>query len=135
MKKTVKNVLIISDDFEDNPIALAIEDGNYYSHKEDNIYKFNVILVESFNTPIYKKYDAVLVDYGFIGENGQEKMAIKKLQEVTRKKIPLAWVGGLPGHYNEDCKKIFPKLKFLHNLQASSTGADDIKYLLYNLIK
>ncbi len=134
MKKIVKNVLIISDDFEyglDN----RLKNGDFYSCKEDNIYKFNAILVESFDTPIYKKYDAVLVDYGFITDSGEEKLAIKKLQEIVCKKIPLAWVGGLAGHYDADCKKIFPKLKFLHNLPSSFTGRDDIMYLLYNLIK
>ncbi|MEN6620639.1 MAG: hypothetical protein ABFD50_03680 [Smithella sp.] len=137
MPKSKKCILLISDDFTDKDaenFKKKIEPGEYYSREEANIFKFSVDIINSFKNIDIDKYQAILVDYGVIGGD-EEEDAIELLKNASVKNIPLAWVGKFYNLYNYDAKKVFPKLKFLHNLPSSSTEEKDVLTLLYSLIK
>ncbi len=135
MKKE-KKILFITDDFDKiswQSKKKLCEPGNIYYNEKTNYLKFKFDKIDSFeNLDKRKKYDAILIDYGLIGD---KKENIEILQLLYSKEIPLAWVGGLGGslHYNKDAKLMFPKQKFLHNLYSSSTGHEEILFLLYGI--
>jgi len=141
MKKVLKKILIISDDYDmdsrlghGHSIIKAVEPGNYYySNTNANNLKFKLDIIESWHNLKVAKYDAILVDYGFVGGDDEEK-AIEVLQDIAIKKIPLAWCGAMAGRYREDVKKLFPKLRFLHDLPFCGIGSDEILNLLYRLL-
>ena len=112
---TKLNVLFITDDFDD--LLLDILRSNI-----DN--KMNLSKIREFK--FIKNMDYVLVDYGLISND--EKQAIKVLRQYYNNDIKLIWCGGLHGRYNEDAKKLFPRLKFLHNLPECSL--DDFYYTI-----
>lgn len=142
MKKTNKKILLITDDFGerhyDNVKHLANE-GNYYYHEEDNWLSFSFDLSGDFSKIPDKEYDAVLIDYGLIGDSiyptGNCDKAIKIITDFYKKGIPLAWCGGLVGRYNKDAKILFPDLKFLHNLPETDIGHDSIMFCLYKIFE
>lgn len=137
MSKSFKCVLLISDDFTDKDAAAfkkIIEPGEYFAEKRANIFKFRVDILSAFKNINIDKYHAILIDYGLIGGE-EEEDAIELLKNASVKNIPLAWVGKFYNLYNSDAKKLFPKLKFLHNLPGSGTEVKDVLRLLYSLIK
>lgn len=137
MQKILKNILLISDDFKENDIAAfkkVVEPGNYYYEREANIFRFNIDILSTFRNINIDKYHAILIDYGFIGGD-EEEDAIELLKNARVNNIPLAWVGKFYNLYNSDAKKVFPKLKFLHNLPVSGTEVKDVLNLLYSLIE
>lgn len=141
MKKITKKILFISDDFEgfvdygkitaEQHLRDKIGQGEYYSF-DNNYLKFDVDLAEEFSKVKIKKYDAVLVDYGLIG-NKHTKKAIEKLMDLHNTGAKLAWCGALSDGYSKDARYVFPKRKFLHDLPACSICDDDILWLLYSL--
>lgn len=136
MSKSLRNVLLISDNFKDKDAEVfkkKVEPGEYYSGKQANLFRFNIDIINSFKNIDVTKYHIILVDYGLIGD--EEENAIELLKKASVKKIPLAWVGKFYNLYNNDAKKVFPKLKFLHNLPSSSTETGDVLKLLYLLSK
>lgn len=133
MKKTLKRILIISDDFHyPDLLHKGIEPGNIYYNDDQNWLRFKITLKETFKATKPKNFDAILIDYGFIGS---KSAAIDLLQEAHSQDVPLAWVGGLPEHYNRDAQETFPKLKFIHNLPFSSIFNEDILFLLYAMFE
>lgn len=141
VKKITKKILFISDDFEgfvdygkitaEQHLRDKISHGEYYSF-DNNYLKFDVDLAEKFSEVTIKKYDAVLVDYGLIGNKHTEN-AIEILMDLHNTGAKLAWCGAMSECYSKDARKIFPKRKFLHNLPACSICGDDILWLLYCL--
>lgn len=137
MPKYLKNILLISDNFKEKDaenFKKIVEPGEAYSDKKANIFTFNIDILSSFKNINVNKYSAILVDYGIIGGDEEEE-AIGLLKNASIKNIPLAWVGKFYNLYNSDAKKMFPKLKFLHNLPSSGTDARDVLKLLYSLVK
>lgn len=136
MKKQLKKILFVTDDFGNHAWKIRkelTEPGNVYYGRKSNWLKFKFDKVKSFDKIDHrKKYDAVLIDYGLIGD---KKDNITFLQKLYAKDIPLAWVGGLGGcgRYNEDAKKMFPRHRFIHNLPSSTTGHEDMLFLLYDI--
>ena len=139
MKKVLKKVLFISDDFDSMIMdrflitKKFVEPGNIYYSKESNWLKFKIDLIKSFQDIKKKKikdYDCILIDYGLLGD---KKENIKIITDIHNKQIPIGWCGGLSARYNDDAKDMFPKLKFLHNLPSSSTGHEEILFILYEI--
>ena len=131
MKKVLKNILIISDDFYyPDLVKEGCEPGNIYYDDTKNWLRFKIDIRNTFKISKISKYDAILIDYGFIGS---KKEAIELLQEAKTKNIQLAWVGGMPPRYNKDAQIMFPKMKFIHNLLASSVDNEEILFLLYGM--
>ncbi len=67
------------------------------------------------DTPMWRDldftlYDAIVMDYGFMGED------IYHWKRMAQSGAMLGWCGAMANRYNEDAKRLFPKLKFLHNL-------------------
>ena len=135
MEKVLKNILIISDGFLQSELTQKrCRGGNIYYAKDSNWLRFNIDIRRTFKIPVSKlrKYDAILIDYGFIG---RKKEAIELLQEAKTKNIQLAWVGGLSDHYNKDAQIMFPRMKFMHNLPTSNIDSEEILFLLYGMFR
>lgn len=104
----MKKVLWISDDARDSELY-SDEDITFVMSKE---FKF------------VKGYDLILVDYGYLGgrkkDDGIEKNNIEVLRKYYLEKTPIFWTGGLSGgrYYAISCKKDFPNIKFLHNIES-----------------
>ena len=131
MRKTVKNILIVSDDFLYPKLTKkSCEPGDIYYNDDKNWLRFKIDIKKTFKVPRISKYDAILVDYGFIG---RKEEAIELLQDAYTKGIPLAWVGGVPPRYNKDAQIVFPRMKFIHNLPTSSIDDEEILFLLYGM--
>jgi hypothetical protein len=74
---------------------------------------------EMLTSVAFSDYDATVIDYGMIGDDGP------LLQRIYQSGSKMVWCGGMPGHYNADARKVHPRLKFLHNLpwcQMSDLG-------------
>ena len=94
MKKEIKKVLFITDDIREDDYEDLIDDfkqGNYYYDDASNKYSFDVTFSRDFNFKNPYKYDAVLIDYGVVGEEKN----VKILERIYRKGIPMACVGCL----------------------------------------
>ena len=148
MRKLSKKLLFWTDDFDKYAWEFRkkkIEKGNYYYDKNSNYLKFECDIIPHIRyLDNRKRYDAVLIDYGLLdtiksGDGDSEKsvkeLNIEFLQDCFTRGIKLAFVGGLCGKYCEDAKRVFPKLRFLHNIPESSTRTEEILYLLYNLFE
>ena len=138
MKKTIKNVLFITDDIRESlkdNIKEKFKQGNYYYDEELNKYSFDVIIQESFSDNIDKKWDVILIDFGLLDDNKKLISNIEILKLFYRKKIPMIWCGGLSNRYNGEAKLLFPKLKFLHDIPSVGLDNDDIMYELYQVLK
>ena len=102
----MKKVLWITDDKRDSEL---------YSD-EDISYTF------SYKFQYIKGYDLILVDYGFLGGRHKNDDVEKNNIDVLRKyyfdKTPIFWIGGLSHMYVDKCKKDFPKIRFLHNIES-----------------
>lgn len=134
-EKVLKQILFITDDFSQTDFEFkcsCCEHGIYFYNAENNWLKFKFEMADSFARFVSFDYDAILIDYGLLGDDAN---SIDKLFKAHEKHIPLAWVGGLGGWYNTDVKRMFPKLKFLHNLPETGVSSDDILYLLYGIFK
>lgn len=145
MKRVLKKILFISDDFTsclcnrksvESRLRMRVGPGNrYYKECKANWLKFNIDLIESFDGCKLTGYDAILVDYGLI--DNTENM--KKLKSAKLGGTLIAWVGGLGGSmgdwYNKDAKKMFPTFKSLHNLDNSDIDDDNMLSLLYRLFE
>jgi len=132
--KIVKKILIISDDFDPHSFETLkelLKDGNYFYSESSNCFSFEADLVEDFedirDIAYLRKYDAFLIDYGIVGD---DKDNLDMIKDMTKSGIVI-WCGGLNGHYSEDCKRLFPDRKYMHNLKECSIGASDIKIALY----
>lgn len=83
-----------------------------------NIFKrFNLDLTLTEKFYYKKDFDLVLVDYGNLGNY---ENAVEILREYYLQNIPILWTGGLGGsyRYENDCKKMFPKEKWLHKVES-----------------
>jgi len=73
MRKKTKKILFVTDDFNSRAWKIRkkfIKPGNIYYDKKSNWLKFNFDVVQSINeVDNRKKYDAVLIDYGLLGDN------------------------------------------------------------------
>lgn len=135
MKKEIKKVLFITDDIREDDYEDLIDDfkqGNYYYDDASNKYSFDVTFSRDFNFKNPYKYDAVLIDYGVVGEEKN----VKILERIYRKGIPMAWVGCLPRCIIiEDFEKLFPDFDFASDLTASDgISMDNIMFTLYRII-
>ena len=136
MKKVLKTVLFISDDFGDEEDWKDAKDdcepGNYFYGKENNWLKFKFDIVKSFENITSTDYDAIMIDYGLVG--GEENM--KFLSQLYRKGKPMAWIGGMPRCYLvDDFEKLFPNYPFASALHVGGIGTDDVLWILYDLFK
>jgi len=102
----MKKVLWITDDERDSELY-SDEDVSYTFS-----YKFQYI----------KGYDLILVDYEFLGGRKKNDDVEKNNIDILRKyyfdKTPIFWTGGLSNIYVNKCKKDFPNIKFLHNIES-----------------
>lgn len=131
MRKVLKNILIISDDFYYPDLAKkGCEPGDIYYDDTKNWLRFKLDIKKTFKISKISMYDGILIDYGFIG---RKEEAIELLQEAKTRNIQLAWIGGLPEHYNKDAQAMFPRLRFIHNLPVSGICNEDILFLLYGM--
>ncbi|GAG96280.1 unnamed protein product, partial [marine sediment metagenome] len=102
----MKKVLWITDDQSDSEL---------YSDED-----ISFTLLNKFE--YLKGYDLILVDYGFLGGRKKDDEIEKNNIEVLRKyyleKTPIFWTGGLSHMYVDECKRDFPRIKFLHNIES-----------------
>jgi len=138
MKKQLKNILFISDDFSDNSFTIlkeVCETGNFYYHQKNNCFKFKFTLITDFSIP-NNKFHAVLIDYGIVGNHLQANYdALQKLERLYQKGIVLIWCGGLHRISNDDAKEQFPNHEFIHNLKHCGLCRDDVLLCLYESLK
>jgi hypothetical protein len=141
--KVLKKILFITDDWNEFNFKCKrklCEKGNYFYNKESNWLRFKFFLRKDFVELQKREYDAVLIDYGLIDNKYRlinSKPVISFLQDYYMEGIKLAWVGGLGGldKYNMSAQIDFPQNSFLHKLPTSSTGHEDILYLLYRIFE
>ena len=103
----MKKVLWITDDLIIYEDIICKEKFKYYS--------LDLTLSELFF--FEDSFDLVLVDYGHVGD---ETNAIEVLRKYYLEDIQVIWTGGLGGgdRYQNDCKKMFPKEKWLHKIKS-----------------
>ena len=101
-------VLMLTDDFSDDGIKTFIH--------EDNLeYDITVYTTrEELNEKSFNGFDAILIDYGLLGD---DKYLVKKLLKT---KSVLAWYGALADRCNKDAKKVFPDEEYLHSLISAN---------------
>lgn len=84
-----------------------------------------------------KRFDLVLVDYGFLGgrykNDATEKQNINILRKYYLDNVPIFWTGGLSERYVAECKKDFPRIKFLHTIK--SFDLSDIAFWIRDYFK
>ena len=121
MKREIKNILFISDNYNRE---------TFYSASED----FKLFLAETFREIPKVDIHAVFIDYGFI-DNCYDKLEynLGVIDKFYRKGIPLVWCGGLPTRYNNDAKIVFPDIKYLHDLPSCEIRQSDVFFMLTKL--
>jgi hypothetical protein len=134
MKKQLKNILFISDDFSGGSFAIlkeVCELGNFYYHPKNNCFRFKFTLINDFSIPT-NRFHAILIDYGILGNHYD---ALQKLERLYNKGVVLIWCGGLHRISNDDAKETFPEQDFLHNLRHCGLSRDDVLFCLYKTLK
>ena len=134
--KICKNVLIVSDDFDEfhlDTLKQLVEDGDYFYNAESNYFSFKLFLVKDLQSiKDISKFDAFLVDYGVVGTDNN---SLEILEKMTEHFGCVIWCGGLAGRYNIDAKKMFPDAYFIHDLPECSISSEDILHALYHNLK
>ena len=104
MKIITKKILRITDDQDNLQLGTSCYSSNIeYTGKVINKFQF------------LKSYDAILIDYGMMGNF---KNSVDILRKYYFAGIPMFWCGGLSSKYEDDCKKVFPDIKFLHQIKS-----------------
>lgn len=147
MKKILKKVLFITDNYDDwnwKWFKKDFSNGNYYYNEESNWIKFKCdILKKLEQAKNIKKgvYDIILIDYGIIGDiryNTAEELnkRIKIIEDLYKKCEYLILQGIMAKYYIEnDIKNYMNKFKILKKLKIVSFGRDDLLYDLYHIIR
>lgn len=100
---TRPKILYITDDL--------YPDGSWLVEHYAPWYEIIIIPKKEMLTSItFADYDATVIDYGMIGDDGP------LLQRIYQSGSKMVWCGGMPGYYNADARKVHPRMKFLHNL-------------------
>lgn len=107
-----KRILFWTDDFSKLHWKIKRKAIEKRYEEGDNDFKCDIVANLKFLDK-RKKYDAILIDYGLIED---KEPNISFLQECYSKNIKLAYVGAMGGSYSKDAKRLFPKLRFLHDL-------------------
>jgi hypothetical protein len=96
-------VLYITDDLADSQ--------KDHIHKYmDGDYGLTIVDDDNWKKMNYLLYDIIIMDYGMLGD---EENLLRKMKQSGAK---LGWCGAMSERYNEDAKRHFPKLRFLHDL-------------------
>lgn len=79
-------------------------------------YSLTIIDVPEWRNEDFTKYDAIVMDYGFMGDD------VYHWRRIAQSGAKLGWCGAMAQRYNTDAQRLFPKLKFLHNLPSAELG-------------
>ncbi|MCK4545371.1 hypothetical protein KAU43_07520 [candidate division WOR-3 bacterium] len=137
MNKTTKRILLITDDYSDeqfDDLKEECENGEHFSTlhcNEKNWLKFKFEKVDHFNKIGMEKYDAILIDYGLVGDEAN----LKILARLYDRGIPLAWIGGLVDFVKEDAKEKFPDFPFAHGIYSAGLEDYELLWVLYKLFE
>lgn len=137
INKKLKKIMFITDDYDDETWEMnkeGCEHGEYFnpSSKYANWLTFDFHRTEDFNLKGLDKFDAILIDYGLVGNDGNMRL----LERLYKKGVPLAWTGGLGGGWvRDDLKNKFPDFLFAQGMLSASIGRDETLVLLYEVFK